>query len=59
MNQIQTLLSSFHMNVLSHFQNFLFSSEVLSYAVKYILKTAFSKLGFSHAMQWFLKVEKK
>ena len=46
------------MNVLSYFPNFLFPSEVLSYAVSYLLKAAFSKLGFSHAMQYFLKPEK-
>ena len=46
------------MNVLSYFPNFLFPSEVLSYAVNYLLKAAFSKLGFSHAMQYFLKPEK-
>ena len=58
MNQIQTLLLSFHMNVLIHFPNLLFPSEVLSYAANCLLKAAFSKLGFSHAMQLFLKVEK-
>ena len=46
------------MNVLIDFPNFLFPSEVLSYAVNYLLKAAFSKLGFSHAIQWFFKVEK-
>ena len=54
MNQIQTLLLSFLMNVLSHFPNNMFPSEVLSYAVNYCLKVAFSKLGFSQAMQWSL-----
>ena len=54
MNQIQILLLSFLMNVLSHFPNFIFPSEVLSYAINYLLKAAFSKLGFSQAMQWFL-----
>ena len=47
------------MNVLSRFPNFLFSSDVLSFAVNYLLKATFSKLGFSHAMQWFFKVQKK
>ena len=43
------------MNVLSHFPNFVFSSEVLSFAINYLLKVAFTKLQFSQAMQlWFL-----
>ena len=60
MNQIQTLLLSFLMNVLSHFTNFIFHSEVLSYAINYLLKVAFSKLGFfpGNAMVSFLKVAK-
>ena len=58
MNLIQTWLLSFHMNVLSHSPIFLFPSEVLSYAVNYLLKASFSKLGFSHMMQLFPKVEK-
>ena len=35
------------MNVLSHFPNIIVLSEVLSYAINYLLKVAFSKLGFS------------
>ena len=54
MNQIQTLWLSLLMNVLIHFPNFIFPSEVLSCAINYLLKVAFSKLGFSWAMQWFL-----
>ena len=48
------------MNVLSHFPNFIFPSEVLSCAINYLLKVAFSKLGFSQAsaMVSFLKVAK-
>ena len=38
------------MNVLSHFPNYILPSEVLSYAVNYLLKVAVSKLGFSQAM---------
>ena len=34
------------MNILSHFLNFIFPSEALSYAINYPLKVAFSKLGF-------------
>ena len=51
------LLLSFLMNVLRHSPNFIFPSEVLSYAINYLLKVAFSKLGFTQAMQWvfFLK----
>ena len=44
----------FLMNVLSHFLNFIFPSEVLSYAINYPLKVAFSESGFSQAMQCFL-----
>ena len=47
MNQIQTFLLSFLMNVPSHFPNFIFLSEVL-------LRVAFSKLRFSQAIQGFL-----
>ena len=50
MNQIQTLLLSFLINVLSHFPNYIFHSEVLSYAINHLLKVAFSKLGFSLAI---------
>ena len=39
--------------VFSHFPNFIFPSEVLSYAINYLLKLALSKLGFSKAMQRF------
>ena len=35
MNQIQTLLLSFLMNVLSHSPNVIFPSEVLSYDMQY------------------------
>ena len=45
----------FLMSVLSHFPNFIFPSEVLSYVIKYHLKVAFSKLGFC-PMVSFLKV---
>ena len=41
------LLLSFLMNVLSDFPNFIIPSEVLSFAINYLLKVAFSKLGFS------------
>ena len=54
MNQVQTLLLSFLMNVLSHFRSFAFPSEVLSYAINRLLKVAFSRLGFSQAMQWLV-----
>ena len=47
------------MNVLSHFPNFIFPSEVLSYAINYLLKVAFTKLRFSQAiMVSFLKAKK-
>ena len=42
------------MNVLIHFPNFLLPSEVLLYAVNYLLKAAFSKLGFSHTQKIIL-----
>ena len=41
------LLLSFLMNVLSDFPNFIIPSEVLSFAINYLLKVIFSKLGFS------------
>ena len=49
------------MNALSHFPNFIFPSEVFSYAINYLLKEVFTKLQFSQAMQWFLflKLKKK
>ena len=53
-NQIQTLLLSFLLNVLSHFPNFIFPSEVLHHAINYLLKVEFSNMGFAQAMQWFL-----
>ena len=42
----------------SHFPNYIFFSEVLSYAISYLSKAAFSKLTFSQAMH-FLKLAKK
>ena len=33
---------------------FIFPLELLSYAINYLFKVAFSKLLFSQAMQWFL-----
>ena len=45
---------SFLMNVFSHFPNFIFPTEVFSYAIRYLLKEAFTKLRYSQAMQWFL-----
>ena len=41
------------MNILSYFPNFVLHSKVLSHAINYLLKVAFSKLVFS-----FLKVAK-
>ena len=55
MNQIQTLLLSFLMNVLSHFPNYIFPSEVLPFAINFLLKVAFSKLGISQARQCSIK----
>ena len=46
-------LNESNSNFLSHFPNFIFPSEVLSYAINYLLKVAFSKLGFTQAMQQF------
>ena len=50
---------SFLMNVLIHFPNFIFPSEVLSYAINYLSKIAFSKLGFTQAMQQFFTESSK
>ena len=38
----------------SHFPNFIFPSEALSYAINYFSKVAFTKFRFSQAIQWFL-----
>ena len=60
MNQIQMLLLSFLMNVLTHFPNFISPSEVLSYAINYLSKVAFTNLQFSQAMQlWFHFLKQK
>ena len=49
------------MNVLSHFQNFQFPSEVLLYAIDYLSKVAFSNIRIfpGNVMVSFLKVANK